>query len=56
MQVTVNGSTYTATNNGDGTWTLPADVIAPGLTDGTYDVVAWASNASAQSGRGLLRG
>ena len=31
VQVTVNGSTYTATNNGDGTWTLADNTIAPAL-------------------------
>lgn len=29
---------YTAHNNGDGTWTLPAGTIQPGLILGTYDV------------------
>ena len=28
VEVTVNGNTYLATNNGDGTWTLPDDTIA----------------------------
>lgn len=39
VTVTVNGTTYTATNNGDGTWSLPAGTIAPALNPGTYDVV-----------------
>ncbi|MBT8443891.1 MAG: tandem-95 repeat protein, partial [Gammaproteobacteria bacterium] len=38
VQVTVNGTTYAATNNGDGTWTLADNTIAPALADGTYDV------------------
>ena len=38
VEVTVNGTTYTATNNGDGTWTLADNNIAPALADGTYDV------------------
>lgn len=29
---------YTATNNGDGTWTLPDNAIAPALSEGIYDV------------------
>ena len=38
VQVTVDGNTYAATNNGDGTWTLPDDTISPALALGTYDV------------------
>lgn len=38
VTITVNGQTYTANNNGDGTWTLPAGVIAE-LANGTYDLV-----------------
>ena len=40
VTVTVNGIGYTATNNGDGTWTLADDTILAGdaLPDGTYDV------------------
>ncbi|WP_223677379.1 Ig-like domain-containing protein, partial [Escherichia fergusonii] len=38
IQVTVGLNTYAATNNGDGTWTLADNVIAPALLDGTYDV------------------
>ncbi len=40
VRVTVNGGMYTATNNGDGTWTLPAGTIATIATAGTYDVTA----------------
>jgi hypothetical protein len=36
VTVTVNGQTYPAINNGDGTWTLPAGAIAPGLAIGTH--------------------
>ncbi len=39
VSVNVNGTDYAATNNGDGTWTLPAVTIAPALTDGVYEVV-----------------
>ena len=37
--------TYTATNNGDGTWTLADNSIAPALADGTYDVSVSATDA-----------
>ncbi len=43
--VTVNGTPYAATNNGDGTWTLPDNTIAPTLADGVYDVTAQGTNA-----------
>ncbi|MGI6611992.1 MAG: Ig-like domain-containing protein [Candidatus Nanosyncoccaceae bacterium] len=39
VEVTVNGTTYTVTNNGDGTWTLPAGTIQPDLADGDYDII-----------------
>ncbi len=39
VQVTVDGNTYSATNNGDGTWTLADDTISPALAMGTYDVL-----------------
>jgi Ca2+-binding RTX toxin-like protein len=44
VKVTVNGQTYTATNNGDGTWTLADNTITT-LVDGKYDVTATATNA-----------
>lgn len=50
VQVTVNGQTYTATNNGDGTWTLPNDTIAPALTSGTYNVTATATDTLSNVG------
>ena len=37
VTVTVNGSSYPATNNGDGTWSLTAGSFAP-LAVGVYDV------------------
>jgi len=43
IEVLVNGNIYDATNNGDGTWTLEADEIAP-LGAGTYDVTVMATN------------
>ena len=46
VSVTINGTTYTATNNGDGTWTLPDNTISPALTDGTYDVQVVVTDAA----------
>jgi len=43
IEVTVDGNTYAAVNNGDHTWTLADGTIAPALVDGTYDVVATAT-------------
>ncbi|GAF93736.1 unnamed protein product, partial [marine sediment metagenome] len=44
IEVTVDGSTYAAVNNGDGTWILADDTISPALADGTYDVQANATD------------
>ena len=44
-RVTVAGSTYPATNQGNGTWTLADDTITPPLADGVYDVQATATDA-----------
>jgi hypothetical protein len=38
VRVKINGFTYAAANNGNGTWTLPDGAIAPPLPDGAYDV------------------
>ncbi len=43
VSVTVAGQTLSATNNGDGTWTLPNDALAP-LAEGTYDVAVRATD------------
>ncbi|MBM4049787.1 MAG: hypothetical protein FJ279_32220, partial [Planctomycetes bacterium] len=45
VQVTVGGNTYAATNNGDGTWTLADNTIAPALAAGVYEVQARATDA-----------
>jgi Bacterial Ig-like domain/FG-GAP repeat/RTX calcium-binding nonapeptide repeat (4 copies) len=50
VQVTVNGVGYAATNNGDGTWTLPAGTISPDLTDGVYEVLAVGTDTSGNNG------
>ena len=39
ISVTVDGKTYAATNNGDGTWTLADDTIAPALAGGIYEAM-----------------
>ena len=45
VSVRVNGSYYAATNNGDGTWSLPRGDISA-LAGGTYNVVAAGVNTS----------
>ncbi|WP_085633635.1 S8 family serine peptidase [Marivita cryptomonadis] len=49
ISVAINGSIYTATNNGDGTWMLVEGAIATGLADGTYDVVVTATDGAGNS-------
>ena len=39
IEVTVNGISYQATNNGDGTWSLADNTIDADLPPGTYDVI-----------------
>ncbi len=50
VEVEISGNTYTAVNNGDGTWTLPAGVITPGLIPNVYDVVARATDQAGNVG------
>jgi large repetitive protein len=50
VEITVDGNTYAAINNGDGTWTLDAGVITPSLGEGFYDVVASAADPSGNVG------
>jgi VCBS repeat-containing protein len=47
--VTVNGTDYSATNNGDGTWTL-ADNTLPVLADNSYTVTVTATDAAGNQG------
>ncbi len=49
VSVQVAGRTYTAQNNGDGTWTL-ADNTLSELTVGTYDVAVAATDAVGNTG------
>ena len=46
IEVTVDGQVHTATNNGNGTWTLADNTISPALADGTYDVAVTADNGA----------
>ena len=49
VQVSINGASYPATNNGNGTWTLPDNVVAA-LTPGvTYPVTATFTDAAGNS-------
>lgn len=50
VTVYVGGKYYAAVNNGDFTWSLPAGTIAPNLADGTYQVTAFAVDASGRLG------
>ncbi len=50
INVTVEGNTYAAVNNGDGTWTLADNSIAPALGAGTYDLMAVASDGLGNAG------
>lgn len=38
IEITINSHTYTAINNGDGTWKLPPNTIKP-LANGDYDII-----------------
>ncbi|PSB22563.1 hypothetical protein C7B76_03655, partial [filamentous cyanobacterium CCP2] len=50
VKVTVNGVEYTATNNGNGTWTLADNAISPALSSGTYDVKVTATDTLGNAG------
>ncbi|WP_370242905.1 Ig-like domain-containing protein, partial [Alteromonas abrolhosensis] len=47
--VTINGADYTATNNGDGTWTLADDAVA-GLAEGSYTATVTATDPEGNVG------
>ena len=49
IEVTVNGQSYEAVNNGNGTWTLTDDTITPALPVGIYDVEATATDLAGNS-------
>lgn len=44
IEITVIESIYIATNNGDGTWTLPAGTINPDLWEDVYEIIATATD------------
>jgi hypothetical protein len=48
--VTINGNSFVAINNGDGTWNLAGNAIAPALVGGTYDVVVAAVDEAGNTG------
>src|SRR5690606_3096377 len=43
VELLIDGASYNATNNGDGTWSLADNIIAP-LAEGVYSVLATATN------------
>ncbi|WP_336916797.1 Ig-like domain-containing protein, partial [Acinetobacter modestus] len=47
--VNVNGTDYTATNNGDGTWTL-ADNTLPSLPEANYPITVTATDSAGNVG------
>jgi hypothetical protein len=49
VEVTVDGQTLAATNNGDGTWTLADDSLAA-IAEGTYHVVVQAEDTAGNVG------
>ncbi|MDS1791865.1 beta strand repeat-containing protein, partial [Vibrio parahaemolyticus] len=49
VTVTVDGADYTATNNGDGTWTLADDTLAS-LADNSYTVTVTATDEAGNQG------
>jgi uncharacterized repeat protein (TIGR01451 family) len=50
VELLLDSNTYNATNNGDGTWRLADNTISPALRDGTYDVVATATDQAGNVG------
>ena len=50
ITVAVGGQTRTATNNGNGTWTLADNVINPALAQGVYNVAVTATDLAGNSG------
>ena len=39
IKISIAGNSYSAINNGDGTWHLPEGIISPDLLDNEYDVM-----------------
>jgi len=51
VTVRVNGKSYNATNNANGTWTLADNTISPALADGTYDLQVTATDPAGNVGQ-----
>lgn len=51
IKIEVLGKTYTATNNGDGTWSLPPIQFTPCHIHGTYEVKATATDEAGNVGK-----
>ena len=49
--VTINGKEYPATNNGDGTWSIPDNTIDP-LSDGENSITVTAKDPAGNEGQG----
>jgi len=56
ISVEINGSTYSATNNNNGTWTLADNTITPNLVDNTYNVIAKATDTAGNIGTDTTNG
>ena len=52
VRITVNGNSYSAINNGNGTWSLPDNTIIPPLSSGTYVVSVSATDLAGNIGTG----
>jgi hypothetical protein len=50
VKVKIGDTEYPAINNGDGTWTLPGENIAPALADGRYPVLVTATDDLGNTG------
>ncbi|MGM0582297.1 MAG: Ig-like domain-containing protein [Bacteroidota bacterium] len=50
IEVVIGSTTYTATNNADGNWTLSGDSISTPLADGIYNVTITATDAAGNIG------
>lgn len=48
IEVTVDGNSYPAVNDGDGSWSLADNTITPALASGTYDVEVVATSEDAE--------
>lgn len=56
ISVDIGGKTYDAVNNGNGTWTLADNKIAPALADGPHDVAVTATDPAGNIGKTTATG